>query len=75
MDARDSILQPWIRSAEVRGERLYENWDTYTHLKLQFGFSVVVNAAKHPKNVDTVANSVDPDQTDPLCLMYSHKLI
>ena len=27
---RKPVLQPWIRSAEVRGERRYENWNITT---------------------------------------------
>ena len=30
MDARNPVVRSWIRSAEVRGECHYENWNTTT---------------------------------------------
>ena len=34
MDTRHPVLRPWIRSADVREECRYENWNTTTKIGL-----------------------------------------
>ena len=58
-DARRPVLRPWIRSAEVRGKRRYENWYTTTCLvNYKYGLTqqahdVVMMSMRHRTNAIT----------------------
>ena len=58
MDARYPVLRPWTRSAEVRGEYRYENWNTTGGLYCaqsvflkKFGHRLLLSLSAQPDNV------------------------
>ena len=56
------ILRPWIRSADVRGERHYENWKTLT--RYQCGYNLVATLYVHTDTYECSYKTINMEEND-----------